>query len=240
MTDKKMKKKELALGVRAGIPIAVGYFACALTLGIMAGSAGLSLAEAVLSSLCLNASAGEYAFFSVIAEGGSYVTMMLMEAVANARYALMSCVVGQKADRELTGFRRFLVGFDLTDELFSAAVTRDVPVNFSFYSGMMLVSMPGWALGTAVGFLLGNALPPLIVTALGIGLYGMFITAIVPAAKKNRRILVLVVIAMGASFGLSKIPALSEQSGIRTVIVTLTLSLLFAILFPVGDEEETA
>ncbi len=236
----KTKNTELTLGMKAGIPIAIGYFACALTLGIMAGDAGLSIWEAVLASLCLNASAGEFAFFTVITEGGSLITMMLMEAIANARYALMSCVVGQKADKNLLGLRRFAVGFDLTDELFSAAVTRDTPVNLSFYGGMMLVSMPGWALGTAVGFLIGNVLPAFMITAFTISLLGMFINAIVPAAKKQPFLWIPIVLTMGASYGLSKIPRLAAQSGIRTVIVTIVIALLFAILFPIKNEEENA
>ena len=53
-------------GVRDGIPIALGYFAVAFSLGIVARRAGLSPIQGFLSSLLNHASAGEYAEFTVI------------------------------------------------------------------------------------------------------------------------------------------------------------------------------
>ena len=48
-------------GVRDGIPIALGYFAVAFSLGIVARRAGLSPIQGFLSSFLNHASAGEYA-----------------------------------------------------------------------------------------------------------------------------------------------------------------------------------
>lgn len=51
-------------GIRDGMPIALGYFAVAFTLGIAAKNAGFSAVQAMVESLTNNASAGEYAVFS--------------------------------------------------------------------------------------------------------------------------------------------------------------------------------
>ena len=59
-------------GVRDGIPIALGYFAVAFTLGIAARNAGFSAVQAMIESLTNNASAGEYAVFSLAAAGAGY------------------------------------------------------------------------------------------------------------------------------------------------------------------------
>ena len=48
-------------GMRDGIPIALGYFAVAFSLGIVARRAGLSPIQGFLSSFLNHASAGEYA-----------------------------------------------------------------------------------------------------------------------------------------------------------------------------------
>ena len=49
------------LGIRDGIPIALGYFAVSFSLGIMATKSGLSPLQALVASFLNNASAGEYA-----------------------------------------------------------------------------------------------------------------------------------------------------------------------------------
>ena len=78
-------------GLRDGIPIALGYFAVAFTLGIVAKQAGLSSFQAGLAAALTNASAGGYAGFTLIAANASYAEMALTQLVINARYLLMSC-----------------------------------------------------------------------------------------------------------------------------------------------------
>ena len=58
-------------GLRDGIPIALGYFAVAFTLGIAAKKAGLGAFQAFLASGLTNASAGGYAAFTLI--GSVYI-----------------------------------------------------------------------------------------------------------------------------------------------------------------------
>ena len=84
-------------GILDGCPIALGYFAVAFTLGIAAKNAGFSALQAMVESLTNNASAGEYAVFSLAAAGAGYIEVAIMTLVANARYLLMSCSLSQKA-----------------------------------------------------------------------------------------------------------------------------------------------
>ncbi|MBR6780609.1 MAG: AzlC family ABC transporter permease, partial [Clostridia bacterium] len=72
-------------GFKVGIPIGLGYFAVAFSLGIAAKNAGLSPFEGFLTSALCNASAGEYAGFTIIAAGATYIEMALATLVANAR-----------------------------------------------------------------------------------------------------------------------------------------------------------
>ena len=87
---KRENRQAFKKGVRNGIPIALGYFAVAFALGITAANSGLTAFQATLASLTNNASAGEYAGFTVIAAGAGYLEMVVMQIVANARYLLMS------------------------------------------------------------------------------------------------------------------------------------------------------
>ena len=94
-----------------------------------------------------------------------------------------------------------------------------------------------WASGTLCGILVGNVLPPDVVTALSAAIYGMFLAIIIPPARKNKVILGLVLASFAASFAFSRLlPSLSE--GTRVVILTVVLAAVAAVLFPVKDEAE--
>ena len=111
-----LRKKDWYLkGMRDGIPIALGYFAVAITLGISARNAGLTALQATLASFTNNASAGEFIGFTLIAANASYVEVFLMEAVANARYLLMSTALSQKLKPDAKLWERLVIGYDVTD-----------------------------------------------------------------------------------------------------------------------------
>ena len=59
-------------GLRDGFPIGLGYFAVSFSLGIAARNAGLTVTQGLLSSLLCNASAGEYALFTLISCNAHY------------------------------------------------------------------------------------------------------------------------------------------------------------------------
>ena len=227
-------------GIKDGIPIALGYFAVSFALGITARKiAGLSAIQAAVASLLMNASAGEYAGFTQIGENAPYLLAAGMVLVANARYLLMSCALSQKLDPKLPLIHRLLIAFDVTDELFAISVSVKGKLNPFYNYGAMTVSIPCWAAGTALGVLVGDILPTRLVSALGVGLYGMFIAIVVPKAKENRVIAALSVVSMAASFIFARLPMLSGiDSGFRIIIITVVLSLAAAIMFPVEGETE--
>ena len=131
--DRQKNKYYYLKGIKNGMPICLGYLAVSFTLGITARNAGMTAWQAMLTSLACNASAGQYAGFTVIAAGGTYFEMVLMELVANARYLLMSCSLSQKFSSETGLLHRLLVGFDVTDEIFGVAVSEPGKLN-PFYN----------------------------------------------------------------------------------------------------------
>ncbi|MCD7774871.1 MAG: AzlC family ABC transporter permease [Clostridiales bacterium] len=234
-------RKVYAEGLRDGLPIALGYFAVAFSLGIAAKNIGLTAFQGFLVSFLNNASAGEYAGFTIIAADGAYWEIALITLVANARYLLMSCALSQKLSPDLSIGHRILIGFDVTDELFGLAVSRKGCLHPFYYYGAMTMAIPGWSLGTALGVIAGNILPARIVSALSVALYGMFIAVIIPPARKNKIVAGLVVVSFGLSFAFSRLPYVSELSeGMRTVILTAVIAGAAAVLFPVKDENTEA
>ena len=226
-------------GFRDGIPIGLGYLAVSFSLGVAARNAGLSAFQGFLVSLLNNASAGEYAGFTVIAANGAYFEIFLMTLIANARYLLMSCALSQKFSPDTPLIHRIFVGYDVTDEIFGITIARPGMLDPFYSYGAILIAAPAWAGGTALGVIAGNLLPVRAVSALSVALFGMFLAVIIPPARKNRVIALFVLISFAASFAATYLPLISQLSGgTRTIILTVLISAIAAILFPVNEEED--
>ena len=233
-----MNKKQFLRGLRVGIPISLGYLAVSFALGITAREDGLTALQATITSLLVNASAGQYAAFTVMAAQGGYLEIAVVEAVTNARYILMSCALSQKLPASSRLWHRLVIGFNVNDEIFGMAVAEEDKLNPFYYFGMMVVAMPGWATGTFLGCAVGNILPERLVSALSVALYGMFLAVIIPAGKKNRIVLGVVLVSMAASLLMTAAPLLSGiSSGTRTILITVVIAALAAVLFPVKEAE---
>lgn len=238
MNQQKNRKKELLEGIKDGIPIAAGYFAVSFSLGIAAKNAGLSAVQGFLASALNNASAGEYVGFVLIAADASYIELAVMTLITNARYFLMSCALSQKLRPETPLWQRLLLGYDVTDEIFGISIAREGYLNPCYSYGAFIPAIPGWAFGTMFGIIAGNVLPPRIVSALSVALYGMFIAIIIPPSKKNRTVALLVAISFAASLLATALPVISTASdGTRTIILTLAISAAAALISPVKPED---
>lgn len=225
-------------GVRDGIPIGLGYFVVAFSLGIAARNAGLTPWEGFVASLLNNASAGEYAAFSLIAANASYLELALVTLVTNARYLLMSTALSQRFSSSTGILHRVLVGFDVTDELFGIAIARPGAVDPFYSYGAFGPALLGWSSGTAIGIAVGNVLPARAVSALSVALFGMFLAIIVPPARDNRVVLGCVVAGFATSLLFEVAPLVSTWSaGARTIVLTVAISAVAAALWPVSDEQ---
>ncbi|MCI8561162.1 MAG: AzlC family ABC transporter permease [Dorea sp.] len=225
-------------GIKDGIPIALGYFAVAFSLGIVAKKAGLDPFQGFLSSFLNHASAGEYAEFTVIMANAPYVEMAFVILVTNIRYMLMSCALSQKFHADTSYIHRLFVGFGITDEIFGISIGRAGTLNPYYPYGAMAIALPSWSLGTAIGIIAGNILPPSIVSALSVALYGMFIAIIIPAAKINRIVGGVIIASFLTSFAVSKIPLFDHMSdSMKISLLTVIIAGLAAALFPVNDDE---
>lgn len=225
-------------GMKAGVPIALGYFAVSFSLGIAAKAVGLTPFQGFLASLLNSASAGEYALFSLIGAGASLVELVFVTIVANGRYLLMSCALGQKFPEDTPLIHRFGVGFYITDEIFSLSITTPGKLNPFINYGAIAVAVPAWSVGTALGIVAGNILPANIVSALSVALYGMFIACFVPPAKANKILLCAIPVCFLLSYLAFRMPYIGDLSeGTRAVILTVVIATVLAIAFPIKDED---
>ena len=227
------------MGIRDGVPICLGYLSVSFAFGIFAVASGLEFWEAILISMFNLTSAGQLAAVPIIAGGGSIIELIVTELVINSRYSLMSVSLSQSMGHSVRLRDRFWISFANTDEIFAVAVGKGEPVGRKYMLGLATTPYIGWTLGTTLGAVAGNILPQLLVSALGIAIYGMFVAIVVPAAISSLKTALCVGLSIVMSCIFNYVSPLNKISGGFVIIIcAVAVSLLFALVAPIPDEEE--
>lgn len=223
-------------GVKHGIPIALGYLSVSFTFGIRAVGDGLTWTQAVMISMTNLTSAGQFAGLPLITAQASLMEAALTQLVINLRYALMSLSLSQRLDHTMTTLHRMIFAFANTDEIFAVASAQPEKVGRGYLYGLMSTPWLGWTLGTLLGAVAGQLLPEFLRTALGIAIYGMFLAIILPPARKEHPVRMVVLFAVGLSLCFRYLPGLNQlSSGFVIIICAVAASALGAVLFPVKE-----
>lgn len=226
-------------GIRDGIPICLGYLSVSFAFGIFAVGSGLSIMEALLISMTNVTSAGQLAAVPVFVGGGTLIELAISMFIINMRYALMSASLSQKLGKSVRFIDRFIIAFVNTDEVFAVASAKPVSVGRNYFFGLILTPWLGWVIGTLSGAVAGNILPAIVISALGVAIYGMFIAIIIPPAKKHAATALCILSAVVMSCAFYYIPALKQvPGGFVIIICAVAAGILFALLAPIEAEED--
>jgi len=196
-------------GVKAGLPIGLGYFPIAIAFGALAGQAQLDWTEATLMSLIVYAGASQFVGVGMLLSGAGAVQIITTTFFLNMRHLIMSLAVNDQI-RDYPQCRKNFLSFFITDETFAlltlgGAEGTDLDRSPSYMTGLLLIAYFGWVLGTAVGGLGAGLIPEDITTSVTIGLYGLFIGLLVPPARKSIRFAFIALSAMIINWLLNKI-----------------------------------
>jgi len=232
-------KQDFQLGLKDGIPIALGYFSVSFSFGIMVLRGDLSIFQGALMSLTNMTSAGQFAGLQIIVAGGTLLEMAVTQFIINLRYALMSLSLSQKLSEDTTFWQRLVIAFANTDEIFAVAMGNAKSLTFPYMVGLQVLPILGWTGGTICGAAAFGVMPAALSSALNVALYGMFIAIVVPASRKARPILYTVILAVILSCAFYYLPILSSIStGMSIIICTIGASAVGAVLFPVENSKE--
>jgi len=230
---------EVLRGVRAGVPVAVGYVPMAMAFGVLATQTGLSFFQAGAMSFFVYAGASQFASLGLLAGGASALAIVLATLVLNFRHFLMSVALSRRLPLRQGSDHRariapLVLGFGITDETFVVASIEE-RLTLRYFFGLIVTVYLAWLSGTLVGAGFSSLIPPVIARGMGVALYAMFIAILVPGVKKSWvNGLVAVaggLLAWGASVLIPGIP-----SGWRIVIAILVASAFGAML---GSADET-
>ncbi len=234
-----MSFRDFKRGMLHGVPIFLGYLAVSFSFGIFAVGQGLSVIETVFISMFNLTSAGQLAGVPIIAAGGSYLELALGQLVINLRYSLMSVSLSQKLDHTVKLGHRFLIAFANTDEVFAVSASQPEQVSKSYMYGLITPPYLGWTVGTLLGALAGTILPAMVISALGVAIYGMFVAIVVPEMKAHKMTALCVLFAILLSCLFYYLPVLNQVSGGFVIIIcAVAASALFALIAPIPVEGE--
>jgi 4-azaleucine resistance transporter AzlC len=227
-------------GFKDGLAIGLGYLSVSFSFGILAVSSGLSWWQAVLVSLTNITSAGQVAGVGIMSASGGLVEMIISQIVINLRYSLMAISLSQKTDSSMNTVKRTLLAYGLTDEIFGVAVSKDHETGSKYFFGLTVLPVIGWVLGTLLGAVLGGIFPEFLTNALAVGIYGMFISIVIPKAKHSRMIMICALIACAISCLFFYVPWLKSHvsTGFAVIIAAVAAALVGVFCFPHDGDTE--
>ncbi|WP_444684481.1 AzlC family ABC transporter permease [Alkalicoccus luteus] len=217
---------ELRRGLSAGLSIAFGYMPVAIAFGLLAGSTGLTVYEAVLMSMLVFAGAAQYMALSMIAVGAGMIEIVLATFIVNFRHLLMSASINERAEPTSKRYRA-LFGFFLTDEVFAVSSVHKEPVPGGYILGTGIAAYSSWVGFTAVGYFTGAILPAILQESMGIALYALFIALLVPSIKDAGRPVVVLALLGG---GFNWMYAFVLDTGWAIMAAVITAVVIYELL----------
>ncbi|WP_249870255.1 AzlC family ABC transporter permease [Oceanobacillus saliphilus] len=186
-------------GLLTGLPIMLGYLPVAITYGVLAKQAGMSLTELTLMSVLVFAGASQFMAVNMIAVGTGALEIIIATFVLNFRHFVMSLsFMNQLRDFSLKW--KVPLSMGLTDESFAVSALNPKEAKMEkgafFYGTIIVIAYLSWIFGSFLGGLLGDVIPEKLSQSMGIALYAMFIGLLVPSIKRERRVAVIALFAM--------------------------------------------
>ncbi len=179
-------------GIRASVPIVVGYFPIAFSFGVAATRFGFSAFEAVFLSVVIYSGASQFMALTLLSGGASVIVSIVTLLTMNLRHVLYGPSLLDRAGTRAQTRHSWAWAYGLTDEVFATTIgfLAGASKGWSewFMLGIGAAAFLSWVSGTAAGaFAGGGALAayPAVEAALGFMLPALFLSLLL--AILNRR-----------------------------------------------------
>ena len=179
-------------GLRASVPLALGFIPIGCSFAVMSMQAGLTAAETIFMSFFVLSGASQIMAVGMIAQGAAFATIVLAAAFMTMRHLVLSSSVMRRLGK-LTLIQKITGAYALCDESFAVFSLSDEK-NFSFLMGCNTLFCTTWIGSTALGCVLNNFLPPIVSDSCAIAFYAAFLAMLIPVVRKSIPILMLVLL----------------------------------------------
>lgn len=195
-------------GVKDCIPTLLGYLSIGFAAGVVEKTAGLSITEIALLSICLYAGSAQFIAAGMMAANGSASAIIITIFFVNLRHILLSAALSPYF-RHLTPVRNMLIGSLLTDETFGVAINEAAKrkrISEKWMHGLNITAYANWIIANIAGAYLGQWIADPKKFGLDFALPAMFIGLLVLSmvSRKQWRLDIVVgisavVLAVGVS-----------------------------------------
>jgi len=217
-------------GVRAATPVILGYLPIGFAFGVLARTAGLTVAEVFLMSVVVYAGASQFIGASMFAAGANPVAIISATFLVNLRHLLMSTALVPSL-RQNPAWQNALLAYGITDETFAVntAILQGRTGAPAFVAGLHLAAQSTWVAVSVVGALAGQMASNTRALGLDFALPAMFIGLLLPNLRGQDQSARLASAGAAALVAVS-LAMLFPASGWGTILAALVGATLGAML----------
>lgn len=199
-------------GFQAATPIVLGYLPIGFAFGVLARTAGLSVAEVGLMSLLVYAGSSQFIGVNMLAAGAAVPAILSTTFLVNLRHLLLSTAL-LPSFKENKPYQNALLSYGITDETFAlnASILQGRPIGPGFVAGLHVTAHSTWIAASMVGALAGQMAGNHEALGLDFALSAMFIGLLMPHLRgegaSKRRLAAVVAATTAVVMALSGLPS---------------------------------
>lgn len=191
------KPRMFKKGLKASLPVVLGYVPVGTAFGVLAAQAGLNIWEVFFMSLMVYAGSAQFIGTGMIAAGASPVAIIITTFLVNSRHILMSASLSPYLKKHSSGILS-VIGFGITDETFAVAMTDVLKEEKGpeYFLALNFTSQFFWIISTVAGAAVGNIIPDPGAFGLQFALPAMFIGLLIIQIRSGPGVLLALFAAM--------------------------------------------
>lgn len=170
-----------AAGLRTSAPIVLGYVPIGFALGVLARTAGFTVAETGLMSLVVYAGASQFVAAGMFAAGAAAPAIILTTFLVNLRHLLLSTALVPSM-RQIPTWQNTILAYSITDESFAinTAILQGRPATPAYIAGVQWTAQASWVAASVLGALVGEMAADTRALGLDFALPAMFVGLLMP------------------------------------------------------------
>lgn len=184
-------KNDYIKGMKAAVPIIMGYLPIGLAFGILAVQQGITVIQIFFMSLLVYAGSSQFIAASMIALNSGIFAITMTTFLVNLRHLLMSASMAPYL-KHITSPILSLISYGITDETFAVSINqlRKETTSAQYMFGLHISSQTGWILSTVLGGIIGDVIPDPARWGMDFALNSMFIGLLLMQLKSKKELIV--------------------------------------------------
>ena len=192
--------EDVKQGIKAAMPIVLGYLPVGMAYGVLARAAGLSTLETAGMSIFVFAGASQFIAVSMLGAGAAAFSVILTTFIVNSRHVLMTSALARYF-KGLPLRKVVPLSGQVTDESFAVAMadTSLIAERPHYLMALQMTAYSSWVIGSVIGALFGSIIDSALY-GIPFAMTALFICLLVMQVRNRVHIIVAVaagVLALG-------------------------------------------